>query len=116
MPTELNRELSDAEINARIAERVFGYKIVEGRIDTGDYGPHGNDGPMRDIPHYTTNAEASKQLRAKLAETYYWQLNLVFPGRFRFALLEKGTPTHPFGAEADTEERAVALCALKAVE
>lgn len=66
-----------------------------------------------------SNADHSKQLRAKLAEIWDW--NLGHAEAFAFALWPKGTPpkwttkpTHV--AIGDTEERAVVGCVLKMLE
>ncbi len=72
---------------------------------------------VRRHPEYSTDPAASKQLREKLAEK--WDSTLGHANNHCFALWPKGTidkysqPTHL--ATSDTEELAVALCALKAV-
>lgn len=74
------------------------------------------------VPAYTADPKASRQLRLKLAERFDYTLNdwVGDDGRqvFWFALYEKGSRTGVplFKAEADSEEMAVALCAMRAME
>lgn len=64
-----------------------------------------------------TNPADSKQLREKLAERWDYHLNRIYTvqgGYFRFRLVSFSL-TAEWQAEADTEELAVAKCALLTV-
>jgi len=109
--------MTNEQIDALIAEKVMGLDVVDGGqcIDTHDYGSSGNDGPLRPTPQYSTDPAASKQVREKLAERFACvQVEIWTQDGKRIHLARVFPET--FYAAADTEEMAVALCALKTAE
>ncbi len=128
--------MTNEEINALIAEKVFGPKpetrpswshqseggwtsSFKGIFTHKDYPPNqvGYPEPWYDwIPlKFSTDPAASKQLREKLAEFGYWELKQIGSGMYAFSIVSLiDEPT--MVASDDTEEMAVALCALKALE
>jgi hypothetical protein len=122
-------ELQTRNIDIAIAEKVMGAKIIPDPLNVRgcyeEYTPSLQPGNVqwRDLQHYTTDPVASKALREKLAKTGTWCLSIDDPPRNQpqlftctFTLYGKTFYTDEGGgqAEADTEELAVALCALKA--
>ena len=114
------------KIDAVIAEKVMGARIVaDERNYRGCYEEY--DPPLsgnvkwRDLLHYTTDPAASKQVREKLAEQGFgYQLQRGLESyedgtfmAFIWRLNVSHRETHR--AYADTEELAVALCALKSI-
>lgn len=134
--------MTPKEINIALAERVLGWQPHEGREAIVVFGRALDEQLAHydriwvkermimaceqcgNLPDFCVDPEWSGTIRAKLAEKYDWLLGY---GRTRpdeklygFALYEKETA--PFDeryqvciAEADTEEMAVALCALRSV-
>lgn len=124
--------MDKASINAQIAE-AFGWKrqvgtrghvwyhspackgtgTIENLWDGCDVQTH-----AKLPPDFCASPDASKRLRAKLAEKYDWLLGSgkvrAKEPQFGFALYTKGSrgAREVATAEADTEEMAVALCAL----
>lgn len=116
--------MTPREIDARIAEKVLGQVPCNGWEPVGaplygmlkkcDHAPH-SCYPPDFAPEYSTNASASKQVRDKLAERFdYWRLTRHRTGTFTF-MISGQNEREKFVAEASTEERAVAICALKTV-
>ena len=120
------KQLTESEANALIAEKVMGLKYAYPRFgkEFGRWQPVGAEPPVNGfkdptitLPDYLRSAEASKALRDALAER--WDTNLGSANVAAFALWPKGTtdklvpPTHI--ATADTEYKAVALCALRSI-
>lgn len=149
--------MTDREIDALIAEKVFGHKVVmvralSGYVSHRDGKPvepheaHFDDVPcieeqgvttflhyiehpiykLNTVPRYCSDPRASKQVREKLAERFetvelmHWTIHapVPFAGLFRCAVWNHdtdGCSVDTTMAEGDTEERAVALAALKTV-
>lgn len=131
--------MTDREIDALIAEKVFGLEPCDGWTPTGSpfFGMAKNCSNNREdehncyprdfAPFFTTNAEASKSVRVKLAEVWNdYSLNLVSEDcrtasgeKFEFSVrridVKTGTIQATCFEVGDTEEMAVAKTALKTV-
>ncbi len=121
------------EIDAKIAEKVMGWKpepkagILYGRIGS-MYVPESEAVPVPGfrkpdglccyadgVPHYSSNPADSKKVREKLAERWPRQALVRFVEKPNHQFMLDSEPTI-IGPLADTEELAVALLALKALE
>lgn len=124
--------MTDSEIIEALATKVMGWTCIEGARD----GEHldGDRWHIRrrwflgddmkaceecgNMPEWLTNPADSKQVREKLAERWdyirvEWSRHY---GLFNVIVQTVGRANpEEFQAEADIEERAVALCALKSV-
>lgn len=142
--------MSDRENDALIAERLFRWRVIEGREAVKAYyeflgNPpkeefahyrkvwvkYGEGFPMAcdecgNLPEFSTDPAASKQLRAKLAEMgYTWRMELLRKeGHVVSGVAFTIFKDDAFGEDerdyqhqrADTEERAVVNCALAMLE
>lgn len=113
--------MTDTEINATIAEKIFRWKSTDGKAVRRSASYDGPllitpTGELDQPPNFCGNADASKMLRDRLAELAEgWMLIKLRNHSIGFAIRLLGA-TESIGADDEQEFKAVAKCAVLVAE